>query len=116
MRVAMLLILGAVALMVADGLRAEAHESATLEARVAQLEERIAELETGVILPGEKVRYESVGVTEAAGLFLGKNRVSLACRVTPLEDALAPDLGKTLPLDQWNFMSCVRFPPTMGMQ
>lgn len=116
MRTLGMLVLIVVALMAANGFRTEAQEKNDLEARVAQLEERIAELETGVILPGEDVRYESVGVTEAKGLFLGKNRVSIACLVTPLEDALAPELEGSWPLRNWSFMSCVRFPPTMGMQ
>jgi hypothetical protein len=116
MRVGMMLVLLAVALMAANGLRTEAQEKNDLEARVTQLEERIAELETGVILPGEDVRYESVGITETKGLFLGKNRVSIACLVTPLEEALAPELKDTWHMRNWSFFSCVRFPPTMGMQ
>jgi hypothetical protein len=116
MRTLIMLMLIVVALLASNGFRTEAQEKDDLEARVAQLEKRIAELETGVILPGENVRYESTGVTEADGLFLARNRFSLACRMTPLEDALAPDLETTWPLDKWNFLSCVRFPPTMDLQ
>lgn len=104
------------AILAISGFRVEAEEKSDLEARVAALEERIAELETGVIWPGEDVRYESVGITETKGLFLGKNRVSIACLVTPLEEALAPELEGSWPMRNWSFFSCVRFPPTMGMQ
>lgn len=116
MRTLAILALIAVAILATNGLRTEAQEKDDLEERVAQLEERIAELETGIIRPGEDIRYESVGVIEADGLFLGRNRFSLACRVTPLEEALVPELQDTLLLDKWSFMSCVRFPPTMDMQ
>lgn len=116
MRVPVLLLLLALVVMLGNGFRAEAEENDDLESRVARLEEQIAELESGLLLPGEDLTYESVGVTEARGLFLAKNRFSLACRVTPLEDALAPDVEAMWPLDKWSFMSCVRFPPTMDMQ
>jgi hypothetical protein len=116
MRVLALLVLVAVTMMAANGWRAEAQEKSDLEARVAQLEARLDELETGAIFPGEDVRYENVGVTETKGLFLGKNRVSIACLVTPLEEALAPELQSTWKMPNWSFLSCVRFPPTMGMQ
>ena len=116
MRVATLLVLTAMVLMVSNAFRAEAQEKSDLEARVAQLEERIADLETGVITPGVDVRYESVGVTETKGLLLAKNRFSIACRVTPLEEALAPELEGSWPMDNWSFMSCVRFPPAMDLQ
>jgi hypothetical protein len=116
MRGLALLILVAMVVLAASGMRTEAQEKDDLEARVAQLETRIAELETGAIFPGEDVRYENIGVTETKGLFLGKNRVSIACLVTPLEDALAPELQSTWKMPNWSFLSCVRFPPTMGMQ
>ena len=116
MRATVLIGLIVVVILAIGGLRVEAEENAGLEERVTQLESRIAELETGVILPGEDVRYESIGITEVKGLFLGKNRVSIACLVTPMEEALAPDLKDQWHVDNWSFFSCVRFPPTMGMQ
>ena len=116
MRATMLLALMIVTVLAVGGFRAEAEEKDDLEERVTQLESRIADLETGVILPGEDVRYESIGVTEVKGLFLGKNRVSIACLVTPMEEALAPDLQDEWHVDNWSFFSCVRFPATMGMQ